>query len=180
MYYHYCYLYLLFQVTDWLRTEGEEYLESHVTYGDNAAETEILTEDQNRFQRDFKVGHLPKILLKTVTNLRGLRSILNTFTIIIAAFFWISREIPIFYLLHQPKTDKTPCIHFVVVCFSLFLRFLNMSQDFSLLTKQCPNCRSRLMNHKSNESQSLFNTTFYVYLYILHFIILTCNTENGF
>ena len=44
------------QVTDWLRTEGDSYLESHVSYGQNASETEELIEMHSRFERSFKVS----------------------------------------------------------------------------------------------------------------------------
>lgn len=46
---------MIFQVTDWLRSEGDSYLESHVHYGENASETEELIEIHGRFEKSFKV-----------------------------------------------------------------------------------------------------------------------------
>ena len=43
------------QVTDWLRTEGEHYLETHVKFGDNSMRTESLMESHSKFERNFKV-----------------------------------------------------------------------------------------------------------------------------
>ena len=45
----------ILQVTDWLRTEGENYLETHVKFGDNATRTESLMESHSKFERNFKV-----------------------------------------------------------------------------------------------------------------------------
>ena len=47
--------FLDFQVTDWLRTDGDDYLETHVAFGDTAAQSEALADDHGKFERNFKV-----------------------------------------------------------------------------------------------------------------------------
>ena len=42
-------------MTEWLRTEGDRYLDSHFSFGDNASETEELIEVHSRFEKSFKV-----------------------------------------------------------------------------------------------------------------------------
>jgi len=42
------------RVTEWLRTEGDSYLDSHFSFGDNASETEELIEMHSRFEKSFK------------------------------------------------------------------------------------------------------------------------------
>ena len=45
----------MLQVTEWLRTEGDSYLDSHTGYGESASDTEELIEIHSRFEKSFKV-----------------------------------------------------------------------------------------------------------------------------
>ena len=54
------------QVTEWLRTEGDSYLDSHFSFGDNASETEELIEMHSRFEKSFKVDVYTYFMLQAL------------------------------------------------------------------------------------------------------------------